>query len=290
MKTLIIGFDSAWTARKKGAIVAVVAQTSAETPTQTYKLLQSPLIVDWAGALEQVRTWINSHKPDLTKIYIDQPTIVKNASGQRPVENIVGSLISYHYGGMQPSSLKRDDMFGPAAPITSFINALSADVNMHAPAASIHIVETYPALSIIGKGWLNPVEVSERANLPKYNPDNRNKFSLYDWQCLCQQLSDEFKQEGLTELCSYLKGLQTLTTPKKYDQDALDACLCLMAGLADAQGRAMSIGNSNTGFILVPHGEAAYKMLEARCVATGKDPNTWLHFEEQRITCKPADK
>ncbi len=118
MKTLIIGFDSAWTARKKGAMVAVIAQPDAKTNTYKYKLLQAPATVDWTGALEHVRSWMDSHSPDSTRVYIDQPTIVKNTTGQRPVENIVSSLISYHYGGMQPSSLKRDDMFGPSAPIT----------------------------------------------------------------------------------------------------------------------------------------------------------------------------
>lgn len=284
--SLIIGFDSAWTAHNKGAIVAVIIQSDTQTEIQNYKLLQNPTIVDWAGALEQVRTWIERYSPDSTKIYIDQPTIVKNALGQRPVENIVGSLISYHHGGMQPSSLKRSDMFGPSSPITGFINALKADVQILESYAPIRVIETYPALSIIAKGWLNSFESPARARLPRYNPDNRRKFSLGDWQSLCQQLAVDFKHKGLRELYDYLATLQKLTKPRKYDQDTLDACLCLMAGLADADGGAMNIGNSDTGFILVPYGEAAYKKLEARCVATGRDPGAWLKYTAKLMTCK----
>lgn len=288
MKKLIIGYDSAWTAHRKGAIVAAITQSDKTRSSRQLKLLGAPLIVDWAGALNQVRAWMQTNAPDSTKIYIDQPTIVNNSSGQRPVENIVGSLISYHFGGMQPSSLKRDDMFGPSAPISNFINALNANVELQASSAPIRVIETYPALSIIAKGWLNSVESPVRTRLPKYNPENRNRFSLEDWKRLCQQLTEDFRRTGLSEICNYLGTIQTLIKPKKYDQDALDACLCLMAGLADDHGEAMSIGNSDTGFIVVPHGELAYKMLEARCVATGREPGAWLQHEAQHITCEQA--
>lgn len=284
MKTLIIGFDSAWTARKKGAMVVVIASHDTQTSSPEYKLLQPPVIVDWSTALQQVRTWVDSHSPVATKIYIDQPTIVSNTSGQRPVENIVGSLISYHYGGMQPSSLKRDDMFGPLAPITNFINALNADVRMSPTTAPIQVVETYPTLSIIAKGWLSSKAGSARSRLPRYNPENRAKFSLADWQQLCQQLAQDFKQKGISEICDYLATLEALDKPDKYDQDKLDACLCLMAGLDDAVGKTMTVGQPDTGFIVVPYGEATYEKLAARCIATGRDPDAWLNHLIPQVT------
>ena len=52
---------------------------------------------------------------------LDQPTIVKNATGQRPVENLVASSVSLRYGGMQPANTARVEMFGKSTPVWSFV-------------------------------------------------------------------------------------------------------------------------------------------------------------------------
>ena len=59
--------------------------------------------------------------PTSTIILLDQPTIVKNLTGQRPVENIVGSAISRRRGGMQPANTSKENMFGKDAPIWPFL-------------------------------------------------------------------------------------------------------------------------------------------------------------------------
>jgi hypothetical protein len=55
-------------------------------------------------------------------ILLDQPMIVTNSTGQRPVEKIVGSAVSLRYGGMQPANTSRAEMFGPAAPLWPFLS------------------------------------------------------------------------------------------------------------------------------------------------------------------------
>jgi predicted RNase H-like nuclease len=64
--------------------------------------LGQPIVANYTTAKRIVLNWQMELKPEATIQLIDQPTIVNSASGQRPVENLVGSGISRSYGGMQP--------------------------------------------------------------------------------------------------------------------------------------------------------------------------------------------
>jgi len=115
-----IGFDSAWTDNPKilGAICAVEVESG--------KLVRfhGPRLVSFDQALTfigEVRSSDGS-----TLIALDQPTIVANATGMRPVERVAASLISWLGGGVQPSNRGRLGMFCDASPIWRFLNALQA--------------------------------------------------------------------------------------------------------------------------------------------------------------------
>lgn len=282
MAILIIGFDSAWTAHKEGALVAVILYPG----SRKMVLVQSPVAVDWSSACTSTTRLIAEHSPSQTLIYIDQPTIVSNATGQRPVENIIGSVISYHYGGMQPSSLKRSDMFGPQAPITEFVRALKADTSIEGETADIRVIETYPTLTLITQNWLCEVNGLSRPSLPKYNPENRKNFKLSDWKFVCMKLAETMLQEECKELSDILLELGKLTMPRKRDQDYLDACLCLLTAFADINNRAMYIGNTATGFITAPFSPEIFKRLEIRCEKTGKSPSAWLSRPDQATSIR----
>jgi predicted RNase H-like nuclease len=53
-------------------------------------------------------------------IALDQPTIVPNLSGSRPVDKVAGALISWVGGGVQPANRSKLGMFDDAAPIWRF--------------------------------------------------------------------------------------------------------------------------------------------------------------------------
>jgi len=97
--TLLVGFDSAWTPTNSGAIVGVP-----HSDDGTFQSLGAPQIVDYREAEAVLLKWQAKQAPMATIILLDQPTIVNNASDQRPVENIVGSPVSLRYGGIQPRS------------------------------------------------------------------------------------------------------------------------------------------------------------------------------------------
>lgn len=105
MTTLLIGFDSAWTAGNSGALVGAVRHAG-----RGIQELGTPQVVDYLDAERVILAWQAQHSPSTTIILLDQPTIVANAAGQRPVENLVASVVSRRYGGVQPANtgLRRD--------------------------------------------------------------------------------------------------------------------------------------------------------------------------------------
>ena len=95
---LLVGFDSAWTAHNSGALVGVLRFDGGN-----YQELGTPQMVNYPQAQEVISKWQDELAPTATIVLLDQPTIVQNQRGQRPVENIVGSAVSRRYGGMQPT-------------------------------------------------------------------------------------------------------------------------------------------------------------------------------------------
>lgn len=110
--TLVVGFDSAWSGNNSGAIVGVLRQDDG-----FYSPLGTPLKVNFDEATKQIKKWQDDPCITSTLILIDQPTIVPNMNGQRPVENIVGSPVGKRNGGVQPANKGKHEMFGNGAPI-----------------------------------------------------------------------------------------------------------------------------------------------------------------------------
>ena|SRR5687768_1773935 len=99
MPTLLVGFDAAWTRNNSGALAGVL-----HLDDGTFHDLGPPQIVDYCKAECVIVGWQAEYVTAATIILLDQPTIVKNDKGQRPVENIVASPVSLRYGGMQPAN------------------------------------------------------------------------------------------------------------------------------------------------------------------------------------------
>lgn len=183
--TLLIGFDSAWTAKNSGGLIGVLRSDNG-TNTE----LGPPRIVNYTQAQEAILDWQAESTPSATIVLLDQPTIVTNPEGQRPVENIVGSAVS-RYGGMQPANRSKKEMFGTEAPVWDFLKRFGGAANPLGPVAGTLVIETYPVLAMIALGW-TLLDVSRQARptnrLPKYNPEQKKTFSILDWQHVCGRL------------------------------------------------------------------------------------------------------
>src|SRR4051812_3179252 len=142
MTTLLVGFDSAWTRMNVGAIVGAVLHDDGNVTE-----LGLPRLVQYENAAEIIHQWQVTHHASSTVVLLDQPTIVVNEVGQRPVEQIVCPSVSRRRGGMQPANRGRKDMFGPAAPVWDFLARFGGAADPFAEARPTTVLETYPVLT-----------------------------------------------------------------------------------------------------------------------------------------------
>ena len=262
--TLLVGFDSAWTRTNSGALVGVLRSDNG-----TFSELGSPRRVNYCEAQDLILKWQAEQVPTSTIILLDQPTIVENLTGQRLVEKIVCPTVSRRKGGMQPANTSREEMFGSDAPIWPFLKRFGGPANpLEEPVGGTHVIETYPVLTLIALGWTLPDEGPDKrpkGRLPKYNPDRRKTFLLSDWQHVCRLASCAFNERGLREIARWVDDAEK-TSPRKCDQDKLDACLCLLVALYLAERRdCLMVGNRQSGYIVVPDCAELREELDARC-------------------------
>jgi predicted RNase H-like nuclease len=272
MTTLLVGFDSAWTPTNSGALVGAI-----QSDDGRFLDLGPPRIATFPQAEDVILKWQAEHAPTTTIVMLDQPTIVRNASGQRPVENIVGSPVSLRHGGMQPANTSREEMFGQNAPMWPFLTKFGGPANPLEPVgANTLVIETYPVLASIALLWTLP---DERATgrLPKYNPERKKTFAIADWQHMCARASGAFCERELMEIVRWLDAVAQRASPRKSDQDGLDACLCLFVALYLAERKdCLMVGDQQTGYIVVPYDDRLRAELDTRCNLTGRVPSEWV--------------
>lgn len=270
MNTLLVGFDSSWTRANSGALVGVLHRDDA-----TFLDLGPPQVVDYLQAEDVIVRWQDEQKPTATIVLLDQPTIVRNATGARPVENIVGSAVGRRYGGMQPANTSKSEMFGPNAPVWAFLRRFGGPADPCEPITGICVFETYPVLTMIALGWMLP-DSRVAGRLPKYNPARKQTFSISDWRHVCEKSLAAVRSRGLIHIAQWIEAAQN-TFPSKRDQDCLDACLCLLVALYLSEGKdCLIVGDRQTGYIVVPYETKLREELDARCSQTHRMPSQWV--------------
>lgn len=180
MSTLLVGYDSAWTLNNSGALVGV-----RRSDDGGLRELGPPMVVNYAEAEQVVRRWQTWWKPTAILQLLDQPTIVNNATGQRPVENVFASPVSRRYGGVQPANRSRTEMFGDDAPVWRYLDQFGGAANPLDGRSRTGVIETYPVLAMIALGWTLPDPGGRPAGrLPKYNPKVWSMFAQRLAACL----------------------------------------------------------------------------------------------------------
>lgn len=283
MNTLLVGFDSAWTPGNSGAIVGVLLR-----PGGNLQEIGLPLTVDFREAERVLLAWQAKHEPTSTIVLLDQPTIVKNATGQRPVEHIICSAVSLRYGGMQPANIARDEMFGGRAPVWPFLSRFGGPADPMGLPAGTQVFETYPVLTMISLGWTLP-DPRPAGRLPKYNPERKKTFSRLDWKYVCDRTLGAFSNRGLIELEQWIDDAARIESPRKRDQDHLGACLCLLVAVHLAEGKScLMVGDLQSGYIVVPDGARLRTELESRCAVTRRRPSEWVRVFQRSAKVVPS--
>jgi predicted RNase H-like nuclease len=119
---VFVGFDSAWTDKPKapGAICSTTYEDG------RFTAFEPPQLASFAQALAFIQS-VRGAGPTL--VAVDQPTIVPNATGMRPVDRTAASLVSWLGGGVQAANRGKIGMFDDAAPIWPFLAALNGTEN-----------------------------------------------------------------------------------------------------------------------------------------------------------------
>jgi predicted RNase H-like nuclease len=236
------GFDTAWSPRNKGAIASICSVG------KLLKLIE-PEPADFLDGLEVLKT--HRKNSSLHIVAIDQPLIVANLCGMRPVDRMLLNVMRKMGGAICPVNA-RHPLFGQDAPIKRFLQALgytNNPIELVRRTSGNYVIEVYPVAAM---PWLLP-EVYNRQFLPKYNP--RRKFSIEDWRMVCRAIAVKGSRLGISgvyEFCSYMANLDR---PRKSDQDMVDAVVAaLVAYLWWYHGTdgSLLLGDLDNGYVVVP--------------------------------------
>lgn len=256
MRQTIIGFDSAWADNSPGGICSLTLDKG--------KIVEflKPRLVRFSDAALFVQTAKNHSAYVL--IALDQPTLVPNSSGIRPVERVAGAIVNRIGGGVQPTNTSKVSMFGRSAPIWSFLDTINARENpvvARNANQGVFLIEVFPALALPS---LIP-EIWQRKRAAKYNPVARN-FSPLDWKLVTAGMADLAKKHGLVEIAETMSALNNIPAPRKGDQDKLDAVISLMIGYIWRYGdpeKSIVIGDEYNGYMVAPASSEIKKHLKA---------------------------
>ncbi len=255
---VVFGFDSAWTDNPKapGAICAITFDAMGHAG------FLEPRLTSFPEALRFIESVRNDYAVSL--VALDQPTIVPNLSGSRPVDQVAESLVSFVGGGVQPANRGKVGMFCDNAPIWNFISSLHAVQSPHEARKATNghfLIEVFPALALPSLDE----RFARRLGAPKYNPSNRGRFRLEDWRAVVQVVSQLCDDLDLLDLVAWVETLGFKETPRKSDQDKLDAILCALVGLLWRAGspEAMAmLGDLSFGYMVTPTSASTRPRLE----------------------------
>lgn len=244
----VVGFDSAWADNPKapGAICVIRVEESGA------RLYREPRLASFEDALEAVRT--EKSEVDKCLVALDQPTIVPNLTGSRPVDKVAGSLVSWIGGGVQPANRSKLGMFDDGAPIWRFKRALDAVENpelARTAAEGLFLIEVFPALGLAALERA----FCRRLGAPKYNPANRKRFKPEDWKAVLTTIRGFGALRALEQLEQWCEANAAMACPRKADQDMVDAVICGLIGLhwlVAPREQSVMIGDMHSGYMIAP--------------------------------------
>lgn len=272
-----VGFDSAWGDHVPGAIswaTFIDGRLEAFGPPE-------PVHFDDAARIVEERR----ADADYVLVALDQPALVPNRAGMRPVEQVAASLVSRLGGGVQPSNRQKTSLFGSDAPIWRFLDRL--DVSQNPPAAraardGLHLIEVFPALAMpsLDTGILT------RKRAAFYNP-TKNGFAIEDWRLVATAIQRHADALSLAPLSKWAIRYAALDSPKKHHQDCLDAAICMIVALQwrRVSRDQMAVIGDRRGYMVTPISPEGRVILQ-RAAVNRKVPidAEWLEDAHHRTT------
>lgn len=112
-------------------------------------------------------------------------------------------------------------------------------------------MEVFPALALPS---LDPLFYGRLLG-PRYNPARRKTFTIGGWQSVIAAARRIALAEQVIGLTEWADNVSTIATPRKADQDRLDAVLCALIGLRwhkAPRTTSIMIGDRTTGYMIAP--------------------------------------
>jgi predicted RNase H-like nuclease len=255
----IVGFDSAWvdSPRAPGAICSITIGN------EGLAKFEPPILASFNQALAFIERQRSRYA--LCIVALDQPTIVPNMTSLRPVERVAASMVSYTGGGVQPSNRSKKGMFDEEAPIWRFkaqLEAIEEPELSRIANQGLYLIEVFPALALAG---FEPA-FGRRLAGPRYNPNRKKTFRYSDWLAVISMVKDYGIKAGIDEINPWIEELTSISTPRKQDQDRLDAALCALIGYhwrIMPRTEAIMIGDLYNGYMVSPVSPEMRSRLEA---------------------------
>ena len=263
MREAFVGFDSAWAGKTPGGIAWATFEGGRLTAFTEPKLARFD---EAAGIIETLGS-----ECDYVLVAVDQPTLVPNETGSRPVDRIARCLISKLGSGVQPANRGREAFFwleraDLAVPRTSW--GLARTLRRRRTSThGLHLLEVFPALALPS---LEP-EILKRGRAARYNPTKKT-FSCDDWRLVAGCVRCRASALGMAPLSHWAGQQIGLAGPTKCDQDRLDAAICLVVALEwrrAPRDRVAVIGDGRKGYMVTPVSPETRELLAQAAIATG---------------------
>ncbi len=258
MREAFVGFDSAWGGKQLGGIVSVSFDNG---EFDSWSRPEPASFECAARIIEKLRD-----KHNYVLVALDQPTLVPNEKGMRPVEKVASSLICKLGSGVQPAFRSKSKLFGPNAPVWKFLNRIDARENptvARGARRGLHLIEVYPALALPA---LEP-RIMSRRHAARYNPDKKS-FLLCDWKLVANTVARHAEEIGVPRLSQWARvaaGYDRVRVGKTL-QDQLDAAICLIIALQwrrAPSNRVAVIGDGQHGYMVTSISIETKKILQS---------------------------
>ncbi len=270
--TVVVGFDSAWEDKNPGAICSIDFDESGNAE------FTKPRPASFDQACEFIKT--KQQRFDVNLVAIDQPILVPNLTGSRPVDRAAGSFLWYMNGGAHSANRGMGERFGDDAPIWRFcdsIDHIQEPMQARIARSGNFLIEVFPALALAS---MNDA-FAEPNGAPKYDPDKTKNYRYGHWRAVTSVVNEFATAFEVGDLADWASGMRDRTDPTKGDQDMLDASICALTGLMWRAGPPESLamlGDTTSGYMVTPVSFKTRNMLaqaaRKKCVPIELGPNS----------------
>jgi predicted RNase H-like nuclease len=240
MQAVFTGFDSAWGTAKSGALCNLLLVDD------SLRLPSEPAQTVWASALNRARQKL---AVDLQVWAIDQPLLVSNAKGCRPVERDLARALMGDFGCGAHSSNRNMASFAEDAPVWALLSVLQEEGYLHNPMAipsaraGRFYFECYPHPAVIGLFDLD--------RILQYKVHHSNQA---DWQRLIRLVrSLAFAELPIRNVEDFVP--ENLPQNKR-NEDNLDSIISAYTAAywwKFGVHRSTVVGDLSTGYMVTPH-------------------------------------